>query len=330
MRVEISTALKREIRVIPVLVEGATMPEAADLPDELKALIRRNALKLSHDRFRTESEQLASTVERVLENTEARRRELQESERLDTKRREIEQKERRESERRQKEEQDRLGTEQHQREETKRISESRGREQRERQKSGFDRPEEKQAEAQRGKGEQQEVAPPTSKFSFAQKKASHPPAEEPKFATSWSQVKKKWLLAVALAMISATGIIWFAAQRERTKAPVGPMPTPTPESTPTPSTPSTDASIDVTVPGVSIPAHPKHVLRTSVVNINRNDTLPLRSGPGLRFHIVKGLPADATDILAFDRDQLMDSGIWWCPIEWQGVRGYVDSSYLRP
>ena len=64
VRVEISTALKRGIRVIPVLVEGATMPEAADLPDELKALVRRNALKLSHDRFRTESEQLASTVGR--------------------------------------------------------------------------------------------------------------------------------------------------------------------------------------------------------------------------------------------------------------------------
>jgi TIR domain len=74
VRVEVSTALKRGIRVIPVLVEGATMPEAADLPDDLKALVRRNALKLSHDRFRTESELLASTVGRVLEEAEARRR----------------------------------------------------------------------------------------------------------------------------------------------------------------------------------------------------------------------------------------------------------------
>jgi hypothetical protein len=90
--------------VIPVLVEGATMPEAADLPDELKALVRRNALKLSHDRFRIESELLASTVGRVLEKVEASRRELQERERLETERRETEENERLEAERRQKEE----------------------------------------------------------------------------------------------------------------------------------------------------------------------------------------------------------------------------------
>jgi formylglycine-generating enzyme required for sulfatase activity len=101
VRVEIATALKRDIRVIPVLVEGAAMPEVGDLPDDLKALVRRNALKLSHDRFRTESEQLASTVGRVLEKTEAKRREGEEAERHQregteriTQRRESEQRER--------------------------------------------------------------------------------------------------------------------------------------------------------------------------------------------------------------------------------------------
>ena len=47
MRVEIGTALKRDIRVIPVLVEGASMPQSGELPDDLKPLARRNALNVS-------------------------------------------------------------------------------------------------------------------------------------------------------------------------------------------------------------------------------------------------------------------------------------------
>ena len=38
VRIEIATALKRDIRVIPVLVDGASMPRSRDLPDDLKAL----------------------------------------------------------------------------------------------------------------------------------------------------------------------------------------------------------------------------------------------------------------------------------------------------
>ena len=36
VRMEIATALKRNIRVIPVLVDGALMPRSPDLPDDLK------------------------------------------------------------------------------------------------------------------------------------------------------------------------------------------------------------------------------------------------------------------------------------------------------
>ena len=36
VRLEIATALKRGIRVIPVVVDGASMPRSAELPDELK------------------------------------------------------------------------------------------------------------------------------------------------------------------------------------------------------------------------------------------------------------------------------------------------------
>ena len=45
-RVELETALTKKVPVIPVLVEGANMPDADDLPSSLRALIRRNAVPL--------------------------------------------------------------------------------------------------------------------------------------------------------------------------------------------------------------------------------------------------------------------------------------------
>jgi hypothetical protein len=99
VRIEIATALKRGIRVIPVLVDGVEMPRAGDLPDDLKALIRRNALQLSHERFRTDSERLESAIERALEKTTAEQREREEEGRLKAKRAETEAKERVERER---------------------------------------------------------------------------------------------------------------------------------------------------------------------------------------------------------------------------------------
>jgi len=75
VRLEIATALKRGIRVIPVLVDGVSMPRPGDLPDDLKSLVRRQALRVTHERFRADSERLASAVERALEKTTAERRE---------------------------------------------------------------------------------------------------------------------------------------------------------------------------------------------------------------------------------------------------------------
>ena len=44
VRLEIGAALKREICVIPVLVDGVKMPRSTDLPEDLRPLVRRNAL----------------------------------------------------------------------------------------------------------------------------------------------------------------------------------------------------------------------------------------------------------------------------------------------
>ena len=66
VRLEIAAALARDIRVIPVLLDGATMPTPADLPDPLQALTRRNAIEVSNSRFRADSERLIAIVRKVL------------------------------------------------------------------------------------------------------------------------------------------------------------------------------------------------------------------------------------------------------------------------
>jgi TIR domain len=51
VRLEIKTALTRKIRVIPILIDGATMPRADQLPSSLARLVRYQALELSSNRF---------------------------------------------------------------------------------------------------------------------------------------------------------------------------------------------------------------------------------------------------------------------------------------
>src|SRR4051812_3580621 len=48
VRIEIATALKRNVRVIPVLVDGATMPSEAMLPEDLRRLARKQAVELAN------------------------------------------------------------------------------------------------------------------------------------------------------------------------------------------------------------------------------------------------------------------------------------------
>jgi hypothetical protein len=67
-RLEVATALARpNVRVIPVLVEGAQMPDANDLPDDLKALCTRNAVELTDKRWNYDVAQLVDAVRRVLD-----------------------------------------------------------------------------------------------------------------------------------------------------------------------------------------------------------------------------------------------------------------------
>jgi hypothetical protein len=44
VRLELEAALTRQVRVIPILIDGARMPHAGDLPDSLAKLVRRQTL----------------------------------------------------------------------------------------------------------------------------------------------------------------------------------------------------------------------------------------------------------------------------------------------
>jgi len=86
VRLEIGTALRRNIRVIPVLVDGALMPRSTELPDDLKLLARRNAFEISHNRFRTDSERLVGAIRQALEEAKSGQREREKKELLESKR----------------------------------------------------------------------------------------------------------------------------------------------------------------------------------------------------------------------------------------------------
>ena len=76
VRIEIEAALKSDIRVIPVLVDGATMPRTDDLPESLKKLTRRNGIEISHTRFDSDVDRLTRALS-LLEEERRKREALQ-------------------------------------------------------------------------------------------------------------------------------------------------------------------------------------------------------------------------------------------------------------
>jgi uncharacterized protein len=66
--IEIAAALARNIRVIPVLVDGARTPKADKLPDSIKPLVRRNAVEVRNTHFGRDAEALANRVGEALKS----------------------------------------------------------------------------------------------------------------------------------------------------------------------------------------------------------------------------------------------------------------------
>ena len=66
VRIELATALKRAIPVIPLLVNGTVLPSEDDLPEDLKALPKRHALELRHSRFAADSDAVIKALNDIL------------------------------------------------------------------------------------------------------------------------------------------------------------------------------------------------------------------------------------------------------------------------
>lgn len=69
VRVELASALRRDIPVIPVLVRGAKMPHVELLPDDLKELAFRNAVELTHPRWKSDVQVLIRALRPFMEES---------------------------------------------------------------------------------------------------------------------------------------------------------------------------------------------------------------------------------------------------------------------
>lgn len=66
VRLEIATALQRNIAVIPVLVHEAHMPHADQLPENLQDLAYRNSVELTHARWNSDVQLLIHALQRYV------------------------------------------------------------------------------------------------------------------------------------------------------------------------------------------------------------------------------------------------------------------------
>lgn len=71
VRIETASALKRGVTVIPVLVQGAAMPQEADLPADIKDLAYRNSVELTHARWDSDMQLLINALREHADNDTA-------------------------------------------------------------------------------------------------------------------------------------------------------------------------------------------------------------------------------------------------------------------
>ena len=71
VRLEIASALARDVAVIPVLVHDAKMPRPEDLPENLKDLAFRNSVEITHARWSSDVKLLTQALTRYVAPTAA-------------------------------------------------------------------------------------------------------------------------------------------------------------------------------------------------------------------------------------------------------------------
>ncbi len=74
VRIELESALNLGKRVIPILIDDAQMPREDDLPEPMRPLARRHAVRLTHERFRADAQGIIKAVQQALHDSEALRR----------------------------------------------------------------------------------------------------------------------------------------------------------------------------------------------------------------------------------------------------------------
>lgn len=65
VRQEIATALRRKVRVVPVMVEDTPLPAEHELPEDLRPLINRQIRKLSDERWRGDLQDIVDMLAKV-------------------------------------------------------------------------------------------------------------------------------------------------------------------------------------------------------------------------------------------------------------------------
>src|SRR5262245_4480800 len=73
VRIEIGAALQRNIPVIPILLDGAKVPKANQLPKELEELSLRNGLDVRHASFHSDIDRLVRSLKGQMAEAEADR-----------------------------------------------------------------------------------------------------------------------------------------------------------------------------------------------------------------------------------------------------------------
>lgn len=110
------------------------------------------------------------------------------------------------------------------------------------------------------------------------------------------------------------------------------LPDPTAVSTSTateaPTTAATNTPTPTAVPLTATPpASTSNQTSYAIIFVEPNDTLNVRSGPGVDFGIVGTLPPTATDVQITGSGQLI-AGSTWVPIQRGGLAGWVNSRFL--
>jgi hypothetical protein len=67
VRLEIEAALRHDVWVIPIVVEGAALPRQQDLPDILGKLADLHAVTIRHERFRQDAAELVTKIDHIMQ-----------------------------------------------------------------------------------------------------------------------------------------------------------------------------------------------------------------------------------------------------------------------